>query len=94
MKKKILAILTVTILSIAPVVSSANGYHNRHLDDEYTRGTVVYEEDMDNGIQAEEEEEVIESSEIRKKREIKEDNKRIRKHSRPDHTRMNRWFIP
>lgn len=92
MKKRAITVFTITILTFVPMVCLSTDYHNRNLDDENTRGTVIYE-DMDNGIQAEEEE-TAQERELRRKREIEQDNKRIQKHGSPDYSRMNSWFIP
>lgn len=92
MKKRAITIFTVTVLTFVPMLSFSNGYHNRNLDDEYSRGTVIYE-DMDEGIQAEEADEAHER-ELRQKREVQQDNKRIQKRSRVDYSQMNHWFIP
>ena len=78
--------LFVTLISLP--VGAIHVRNNRHLDDLESSGTVL-DENMDDSIQAEEEEEAEEERAVRREREIQQDDKR-----NPANTRMNRGYIP
>lgn len=67
-------ILLAVLLLIPMKGFTAHTHNNRHLDDLESSGTVL-DENMDDTIQAEEEEEAEEERAVRREREIQQDDK-------------------